>query len=47
MPQLIQLGLDYNGDMEEPLFSLLYEMANDSIKLVEPVFAPEADYPAV
>ncbi|MCR4907227.1 MAG: penicillin binding protein PBP4B [Lachnospiraceae bacterium] len=45
--QLLQLSMDYEGDNRESVFSLLSEMANDSIKLVSPAFANEADYPAV
>ncbi|MCR4740394.1 MAG: penicillin binding protein PBP4B [Lachnospiraceae bacterium] len=47
VPQLIQLSMDYDGDIEEPAFSLLSEMVNDSIKLVDPAIANEADHPAV
>ena len=47
VPQLLQLGLDSDGDMTEPLFSLLTEMTNDSMRLVGYDIANEADHPAV
>ncbi|MBQ9550902.1 MAG: serine hydrolase, partial [Lachnospiraceae bacterium] len=47
VPQLLQLGLDYDGDLNDPAFNLVSEMANDSIKLVDPAYANDADYPAV
>ncbi len=46
VPQLIQLGMDNDGDVSKPLFNLASEMTNDSIKLVDPAYANEADHPA-
>ncbi len=47
VPQLLQLSMDQERDTKSSVFSLLAEMANDSIKLVDPAFANEADYPSV
>ncbi len=47
VPQLLQLGLDNGDELKEPLFSLVSEMTNDSIKLVDPAIANEGGHPAV